>query len=190
MSRVIRVVLGAGLIGYGIYSGNTWFYLGVVLLVIGLYNWCPIESMLGGCKNGSCSSSSCNTVSKETKSSCCSTPEEQITKFTTTVLKSESCCQDTSENIVIKILGIGCANCIALKKIAEEAIEEIGVEAEIIKVEDANEIMNYKVMSTPGLVVNEEVKSIGKLLSKEEMIALINGASEQKSEAIKSKCCS
>jgi len=40
--RPIRIVLGLGLIGYGIYSGNAWFYLGVIPLVAGLANFCPL----------------------------------------------------------------------------------------------------------------------------------------------------
>ena len=40
--RPIRIVLGLGLIGFGIYSGNAWFYLGVIPLVAGLANFCPL----------------------------------------------------------------------------------------------------------------------------------------------------
>jgi hypothetical protein len=40
--RPIRIVVGLGLIGYGVYSGNSWFYLGVVPLIAGLSNFCPL----------------------------------------------------------------------------------------------------------------------------------------------------
>ena len=45
-----RVVLGAGLIGYGIYSGNSWFYLGVIPLIAGIINFCPLCAITGQCK--------------------------------------------------------------------------------------------------------------------------------------------
>jgi len=40
--RPFRIVLGAALVGYGIYSGNQWFYLGVIPLIAGLTNFCPL----------------------------------------------------------------------------------------------------------------------------------------------------
>jgi small redox-active disulfide protein 2 len=201
MSRLVRILVGLGLIAYGVYSGNEWFYLGVIPLITGLVNWCPMEAMFGGCKDGNCANGSCGTSvkeeqssccssdNKETKSSCCATPEEQIAKFTAAPPKKEACCTPKSDGLVIKILGIGCANCVALKKVVDEAIKELGVDAQVLKVEDMNEIMKYQVMSTPGLVINEEVKSAGKLLIKEEVKALINGACEQKGEEVTTKCC-
>ena len=44
-----RIVLGAGLIGYGVYSGNSWFYLGVIPLIAGLTNFCPLCGITGQC---------------------------------------------------------------------------------------------------------------------------------------------
>ena len=76
--------------------------------------------------------------------------------------------------ISIKILGTGCANCIALKKVVDEAVKKIDKKCNVEKVEDIQEIMSYKVMAMPGLIINEEVKSSGKLLSIDEVIALIN----------------
>ena len=40
--RAFRIVLGLALIGYGIYSGNKWFYLGIIPLIVGLVNFCPL----------------------------------------------------------------------------------------------------------------------------------------------------
>ncbi len=40
--RTFRIVLGAGLIGYGVFSGYAWFYLGVVPLIAGIANFCPL----------------------------------------------------------------------------------------------------------------------------------------------------
>jgi small redox-active disulfide protein 2 len=71
----------------------------------------------------------------------------------------------------IEILGTGCAKCKALEENAKKAVAEAGVFAQVEKVEDLVEIMNYGVMNTPGLVINGEVKSTGKLLNSEEIKA-------------------
>jgi len=47
--RPFRILLGSALIGYGIYSGNNWFYLGVVPLIAGLINFCPLCKITGQC---------------------------------------------------------------------------------------------------------------------------------------------
>ena len=73
----------------------------------------------------------------------------------------------------IKILGMGCKNCIKLYQEVEEALNEIGVEASIKKIEDVLGIKKYRVMRTPGLVINEKVKSYGKVPKKEEIIQFI-----------------
>ena len=76
--------------------------------------------------------------------------------------------------MVIKILGGGCANCKALYNAAETAAKELGIEAEMIKVEDMADIMKYNVMSTPALVVNEKVVGNGKLKYKKVLELLKN----------------
>ena len=68
----------------------------------------------------------------------------------------------------IKILGRGCFKCDQLEKNTKDAIAELGVDAQIIKVNNLNEILEY-VSITPGLVVNEKVLSSGKVLTKEEI---------------------
>ena len=73
----------------------------------------------------------------------------------------------------IEILGTGCAKCKALEKNTIEAVAKSGKFAQIEKVEDLTKIMEYGVMSTPGLVVDGNVVSTGKLLSVEEIIAFI-----------------
>ena len=65
--------------------------------------------------------------------------------------------------MVIKVLGGGCANCIALYNSCITALEELGIEAEVLKVQDFAEITEYNVMSTPALVINEKVVGYGKL---------------------------
>ena len=69
----------------------------------------------------------------------------------------------------IKILGTGCPKCITLMKLTTEVVNENNFEAEINKVEDIVQIMNYGVVSTPALVVNEKVVISGRLPSKDEI---------------------
>ena len=71
----------------------------------------------------------------------------------------------------VKILGTGCANCERLERVAREAAEEAGIQAEFVKVTDLNEIMEYPILGTPGLVINEQVKSSGRIPRKEQIIA-------------------
>lgn len=47
--RPLRIVVGAGLVGYGIYSGNVWFYLGVIPLIAGISNFCPLCKITKQC---------------------------------------------------------------------------------------------------------------------------------------------
>ncbi|SHM66328.1 small redox-active disulfide protein 2 [Caldanaerovirga acetigignens] len=69
----------------------------------------------------------------------------------------------------IKILGTGCPKCKALEQNTREALQELGITANIEKVQDVNKIMEYDIMFTPGLVVNGEVKVSGKVATKDEI---------------------
>lgn len=69
----------------------------------------------------------------------------------------------------IKILGPGCMKCNKLRENTEQAAREMGLELEIEKVSDIKKIMEFGVMMTPGLVVDGEVKSVGKVLSPEDI---------------------
>jgi small redox-active disulfide protein 2 len=73
----------------------------------------------------------------------------------------------------IEILGMGCAKCQQLINNAQQAVADKGVDAEIIKVTDMDKITGYGVMMTPALVIDGEVKSAGKLLTKEEIKVLL-----------------
>ncbi|HOL21653.1 MAG TPA: thioredoxin family protein [bacterium] len=73
----------------------------------------------------------------------------------------------------IEILGTGCPKCKALTENVEKAVKELGIEAEISKVTDIKQIMSYKVMLIPALVINGVVKSAGKVLSSEEIKKLL-----------------
>lgn len=75
----------------------------------------------------------------------------------------------------VEILGPGCPKCQQLTKAVEKVVEELGIEAEIVKVTDLNKISSYGIMMTPGLVVNGEVKSTGKVLSVEEIKTILKG---------------
>jgi small redox-active disulfide protein 2 len=69
----------------------------------------------------------------------------------------------------IQILGTGCPKCKQLAQHAEEAVKALGFDAEIEKVTQINDIMKFGVMITPALAVNGTVKSVGKVLSVEDI---------------------
>jgi small redox-active disulfide protein 2 len=77
--------------------------------------------------------------------------------------------------MVIKILGTGCPKCKKLEENAREALRQSGVNATIEKVTGLNDILKYNVVMTPALVVDEQVKSSGKVLSPEQIKQLIIG---------------
>lgn len=70
----------------------------------------------------------------------------------------------------IKILGPGCANCQKVEKLVREAVTEADVAADIEKVSDIMKIAKYGVFSTPAVVVDGKVKSVGKIPKKEEIM--------------------
>ena len=73
----------------------------------------------------------------------------------------------------IKVLGTGCASCKALYETVKQAVAELDIEATVIKEEDLMQIINYNVVSMPGLVINEKVVSAGKKLSVGDVKALL-----------------
>ncbi len=75
--------------------------------------------------------------------------------------------------LTIKILGSGCPNCKKLEALTRQAVEGLGVEAEVIKVTDYNDIMAYNIMSTPGLVINEKLVSFGRIPSPAEITTFL-----------------
>ncbi len=76
----------------------------------------------------------------------------------------------------IKVLGSGCANCKRLEALAREVVGELGVPAEIEKVTDFKQIMSYGILATPGLVIDGEVKSAGRIPNKAELSSWITSA--------------
>lgn len=77
--------------------------------------------------------------------------------------------------MVIKILGSGCANCKRLEELARTAASELGIDATIEKVTAYPDIMAYGIMSTPGLVVDEQVKIAGRVPSLDEVKRALRG---------------
>lgn len=75
----------------------------------------------------------------------------------------------------IQVLGTGCAKCKQLTANAEAAVAELGLGVAVEKVEDLREIMKFKVMSTPALVVDGQVRSTGKVLSPGDVKAFLKG---------------
>lgn len=73
----------------------------------------------------------------------------------------------------VKVLGPGCANCARLKATTAEALEAMGVEATLEYVTDPAEFARYRLMMTPGLVVNEKLICAGRVPPKAEVMALI-----------------
>lgn len=71
--------------------------------------------------------------------------------------------------MIIKVLGTGCKKCNKMEENAKTAVKELGIDATIEKVEDMQGIMSYGVMSTPALVIDEQVKVKGKIPTVEEI---------------------
>jgi len=71
--------------------------------------------------------------------------------------------------MIIKILGTGCPKCRQLEENVKKAVELAGVNVTIENVTNINDIMSYGVMMTPALIVDEVVKSVGKVLSPDEI---------------------
>jgi len=76
----------------------------------------------------------------------------------------------------IKILGPGCARCQQLEKNTKDVVKELGIDAEIEEVKDINKIMEYPILTTPGLVINEQLLCAGRVPTKAEITQLITNA--------------
>ena len=76
----------------------------------------------------------------------------------------------------IKVLGSGCANCKRLEQLTKKVVNELGVDAEVVKVTDPTKYADYGVMSTPGLVINEKTVSSGRIPSIPEITTFITSA--------------
>ena len=74
----------------------------------------------------------------------------------------------------IKVLGPGCPKCKKTEELVKESVAEVGVDAQVEKVTDTMKIAGYGVFGTPAVVVDGEVKCVGKIPSKEEIKGWIN----------------
>ena len=84
--------------------------------------------------------------------------------------------------MIIKVLGPGCARCDQLKKTTREVVQELGIDASVEEVKDIKKIMDYPILTTPGLVVNEELVCSGKVPNKAEVTRLIVNALARKED--------
>ncbi|MBK9602723.1 MAG: thioredoxin family protein [Anaerolineales bacterium] len=81
--------------------------------------------------------------------------------------------------LTIKVLGSGCANCKRVEQIVHKVVQEMTLEAEVIKVTEYPEIMKYNIMSTPGLVINEKIVSTGRIPTPAEVTTWLADAMEK-----------
>jgi len=75
----------------------------------------------------------------------------------------------------IQVLGTGCPKCQQLAEHSRRAVEELGIECEVVKITDLKEITGFGVLMTPALAIDGQVRSSGKLLSVDEIKRLIEG---------------
>ena len=80
--------------------------------------------------------------------------------------------------LTIKVLGSGCANCKRVEQIVRKVVAEMSLDAEVIKVTDYNDIMSYNILSTPGLVLNENVVCSGRIPTTAEVTTWVADALE------------
>ena len=76
----------------------------------------------------------------------------------------------------VKVLGPGCANCVKVEAVARKAIATLGIEATLEKVTDYQKIMEYPILATPGLVVNEQLVVAGRIPAESGVIGHIRKA--------------
>ena len=79
----------------------------------------------------------------------------------------------------IKVLGTGCAKCMALEKTVNEVIREMNLDVTVEEVKDMNRILAYPILTTPGLVIDEEVVLYGRVPKKDEVRDLLSKAAER-----------
>ena len=113
----------------------------------------------------------CNAPVEETKEeSCCccgSNPADAETE--------SCCCNDVKGSLIsIKVLGAGCKSCHEMYENTKEAVKNAGLSVEVEYITDMEKVMGYGVMSMPGLVVNETVVSMGKVLKAADVEKLLH----------------
>jgi small redox-active disulfide protein 2 len=81
--------------------------------------------------------------------------------------------------MIIEIFGIGCINCERLRKYVQQAVDELGVEAQIVKVEDFEVLIRRGITATPGLAIDGEIRSMGRVPNAEEIKEMIQEAGKE-----------
>ncbi len=76
----------------------------------------------------------------------------------------------------IKVLGSGCANCHKVEELAKQAVAQLGIEAQVELVTDMQEMLRYGVMSTPAIVINDKVVSVGRVPALSQITTMITSA--------------
>jgi small redox-active disulfide protein 2 len=76
----------------------------------------------------------------------------------------------------IKVLGPGCARCQQLENTTREVVKELGLDAEVEEIKDVKKIMEYPILTTPGLVIDEKLVCSGRVPTKAEVTTLITTA--------------
>ena len=76
--------------------------------------------------------------------------------------------------MIIKILGTGCAKCKAMTNVVQAVVIKNNFDVTIEKIEDIAEILKFDIISTPALIINDDIAIIGRIPSKEEVLALLN----------------
>jgi small redox-active disulfide protein 2 len=82
----------------------------------------------------------------------------------------------------IKVLGSGCARCHQLEAITREVVKELGIDTSVEEVKDIKKIMEYPVLTTPGLVIDEKLVCSGRVPSKAEVTNYITTALEKQNK--------
>jgi small redox-active disulfide protein 2 len=80
------------------------------------------------------------------------------------------------KRMIIKILGTGCARCQQLEKTAREVVRELSIDATIEEVKDIKKIMEYPILTAPGLVIDEKLVCSGRVPTKAEVTTFITTA--------------
>ena len=113
----------------------------------------------------------CNAPVEETKeeSGCC------CGSNTVDVETEKCCCKDAGDSLTsIKVLGAGCKSCHELYENTKKAVKNSGFSVEVEYITDMEKVMEYGVLSMPGLVVNEKVVSMGKVLKAADVEKLLH----------------
>ena len=113
----------------------------------------------------------CNAPVEETKEESCCCCGSNLADAET----ENSCCNDVGDSLVsIKVLGSGCKACHELYENTKEAVNNAGLSVEVEYITDLEKVMGYGVMSMPGLIVNEKVVSMGKVLKAADVEKLLH----------------